>query len=123
VTRDADEARTAVQPGPWRVVEWKHANFGGTSLVFIYEPGEPFAVSTGPTPWGSGSWGPFPASAVVSVRSLRADDSWPVSGCPSERWTPAMLADALGYRRLSEGRADPREATLRAAIVAAEVRS
>jgi hypothetical protein len=97
-------------PGPWKVITWKHANCGGTSLVFLYEPGRPFAIATGPTPWGSGSWGPFPPDAIRDVRDLRPDDSWPVNGCPSSRWTPANLVDALARNE------DPRAVTLRAEI-------
>jgi hypothetical protein len=79
----------------WVVVVWKHANCGGESLVYRVEDGDGFAVCTGPTPWGCGSWGPFPESAIISARDLRADDSWPVNGCPSNRWTARDILESL----------------------------
>lgn len=113
----ATTTRQAETSGWWKVVTWKHANCGGESLVFRYEPGQPFCVATGPTPWGSGSWGPFPAECVTAARDIVAGDSWPVSGCPSERWTPATLLQALVYG--DDGREQERTRQLRQAIARA----
>lgn len=84
---------------PFVVVTWRHANAGGESLVYHYTAGEPFAIVTGPTPWGAGSWGCFPADCVLDVRELRLDDSWPVNGCPLQRWTPRDLLLSLRQAR------------------------
>lgn len=67
---------------------------GGTKLVSINDEEHTFTVITGPTPWGAGSWGPFPAEAIISERPGNETDSWEVSGCPSQRWTLADLARA-----------------------------
>lgn len=102
-------------PGPWKVVTWRHANAGGTSLVYYFsETG--FVVCTGPNPWGAGCWGPFPVEAASEVRDLNADDSWPFSGCSSERWT---AEDVLAsYERNGWSNTE----SLRAAIAKAEGR-
>lgn len=59
-------------------------------LVDMREDGT-FVILTGPSPWGSGVWGMFPADAIVSLREPTDTDSWAVSGCPTERWTVASL--------------------------------
>lgn len=88
----------------WKVVTWKKENMGGEGLAFVLpSPGSPtegFVVATGPSPWGSGWWGVFPEGAATSAREPRLDDSWPVSGCPSERWSIEQLLDSLvSYER------------------------
>lgn len=67
-------------------------------LVDLRDDGS-FVILTGPSPWGTGLWGPFPADAIVSHRPPTATDSWPVSGCPSERWTYADLRASIARAR------------------------
>ncbi len=86
---------------PFAVVTWKQGNAGGESLVYRYAPGEPFTVVTGPTPWGAGCWGPFQPESILSVRRALITDSWPVSGCPSQRWDLRSVRDA--FRRNDTG--------------------
>lgn len=68
---------------------------GGEHLVSLDTISGSATILTGPTPWGSGSWGPFPPESVSGARDPLPSDSWPVSGCPSERWTVADLERAL----------------------------
>ena len=80
----------------FRVITFKHSNVGGEALAFRLSEDQPtFSVCTGPTPWGCGSWGPFPVSAITSERAATPEDSFPVSGCPSERWTLQDLRESL----------------------------
>lgn len=121
--------KTACTPKPveirermeWVVAEWSHENCGGESLVFNLDPARPtFSICLGPTPWGAGSWGPFPVSAIRSVRPLRATDKWAVNGCSGESWTPTDQLHA--YERVTEGFAweTERNQALRCAIQRAE---
>lgn len=68
---------------------------GGDRLVEIDDETGEFYVLTGPTPWGTGIWGAFPVDAITATREPMPTDSWPVSGCPSERWTVAQLDVAI----------------------------
>lgn len=79
------------------VLRWKRDNVGNMgmgSLARLRSDGS-FVVLTGPSPWGSGVWGPFPATTIVSARMPTDADAWPVSGCPSETWTLADLESSL----------------------------
>jgi len=90
--------------------------------VFGYGPQDGgFAVCTGPNPWGCGSWGSFPVSAIISVRPLRADDAWPISGDPSRKWTPEDLLSALRRHDRYTGFPKQRTADLADAIARARV--
>lgn len=86
------------------VVRWRRGNVGGESLVLSFDS-EQFTVATGPSPWGTGSWGPFPSSCIIEVRELRADDAWQRSGSPAfwrgkdQRWTARHLLDSLRSAR------------------------
>lgn len=104
------------QPQRWVVVTWKHRNVGGTSLA-SYVDDEQFVVATGPTPWGSGSWGPFPRSAITEIRPLADGDRWKHSGSWDSWWTASDLLDA--YQRARRGTlrsAGEAEQTLAAAV-------
>lgn len=83
----------------WSVATWKRGNIGGTDLVLCVsypEKGDATVTfATGPTPWGSGSWGPFPVSVVSEARPLRAADSWRVSGSYESRWAARDLLLAM----------------------------
>lgn len=113
---------------PFVVVTWRQGNAGGESLVFNYTAFEPFTVVTGPSPWGCGSWGPFQADAVIDVRELRADDSWPINGTLgrpkfpgqrfSERWTARDLLRSL--KQAANGFSNNNIDRLAAAIAKAE---
>lgn len=70
----------------FQVITWKYKNVGGTRLVC--GPGVvdgEFTVVTGPTNWGYGSWGPFPAACVTEARDLRLDDRWSYPGSPHSK--------------------------------------
>lgn len=80
-----------------QVITFKYSNVGGTYLADVRE--KDFVVLTGPSPWGTGTWGPFPASCILSRRDPTPVDSFPVSGCPSERWTIPHLDESIRRAR------------------------
>lgn len=107
-----------VRPDPtrWVVAQWKHNNVGGESLV-LYMDHDSVVFATGPTPWGTGSWGPFPLSCVSGVRPLRKSDRWRFSGTLDSYWTPQMLLDGLKRARAGTLQAESElETTLAKAI-------
>ena len=73
-------------------------------LVEVLDDGQ-FRILTGPSLWGSGIWGLFPADALISVREPNANDSWPIngtlgrSGCKGETWTVEDLKRSIERAR------------------------
>ena len=84
------------------VIVWAFNNVGSRegSLARLKSDGS-FVIITGPSPWGCGVWGSFPATAIKSVRLPQDTDSWSISGtlgrhsCPGmkfpERWNLSDL--------------------------------
>jgi hypothetical protein len=56
--------------------------------------------ATGPTPWGTGSQGPYRRDQVSAPRALCAEDRWPLNGTLGT-WGPADLLRSLRDARTS----------------------
>jgi hypothetical protein len=80
-----DNATQEPKVARWSVVSWHQGNVGGESLVLNVHGAE-FSICTGPTPWGTGSWGMFPISCIANVRPVRLSDRWAYGGAPHEKW-------------------------------------